>query len=97
MTTSKVLTENSKTTQVEAIARSGEYEYQVTYSYDGNELHRLTCNINKVEVNEQRNYAGYMSFENGNKSMNFPANVEIAPHIVMFEAILTEVKAGLPA
>ena len=93
----KILTENSRTTQVEAIAKSGEYEYQVSYSYNGNELRRLSCNINKVDVNENRTYSGYMSFENGNKSMNFPADVVVTPHITMFESILTEVKVGLSA
>lgn len=91
----KILTENSRTTQVEAIAKSGEYEYQVSYSYNGNELRRLSCNINKVDVNENRTYSGYMSFENGNKSMNFPVDVEVAPHVVMFDNILNEVKGEL--
>ena len=50
----KILTENSRTTQVEAITKSGEYEYQVSYSYDGKELRRLSCNINKVTGNEER-------------------------------------------
>lgn len=96
----KTLIENSRTTQVEAIATSGEYEYQVSYSYDGKELRRLSCNINKVtglEGNEEHTYSGYMSFENGNKAMNFPADVEIAPHVAMFESILLEVSEGLAA
>lgn len=96
----KILTEKSRTTQVEATAKSGEYEYQVSYSYDGKELRRLSCNINKVtglEGNEEHTYSGYMSSENGNKAMNFPADVEIAPHIAMFESILLEVSEGLAA
>ena len=97
MTTSKILTENSKTTQVEAIARSGEYEYQVTYSCNGAELLRLSCSINKVDENGNRIYSGYMASESGNKSMNFPADVVVTPHITMFESILTEVKVGLSA
>ena len=97
MATSKVLTENFRTTQVEAIAKSGEYEYQVTYSCNGAELLRLSCNINKVDENENRIYSGYMASENGNKSMNFPADVVVTTHIAMFESILTEVKAGLSA
>ena len=93
----KILTEYSRTTQVEAITKSGEYEYQVSYSYDGKELRRLSCNINKVTGNEERTYSGYMSSENGNKAMNFPADIEIAPHITMFESILQEVNEGLAA
>jgi len=97
MATSKILTESLRTTQVEAIAKSGEYEYQVTYSCNGVELLRLSCNINKIDENENRIYSGYMASESGNKSMNFPADVEVAPHVTMFENILTEVKAGLTA
>jgi hypothetical protein len=65
-----------------------------------NILHSLSCNINKVtglEGNEERAYSGYMSSENGNKSMNFPEDVEIAPHVTMFESILQEVNEGMAA
>lgn len=34
----KILKEKSRMTQVDALAKVGEYEYQVSYSYDGNEL-----------------------------------------------------------
>ncbi|WP_368121999.1 hypothetical protein [Bacteroides thetaiotaomicron] len=94
----KILKEKSRVTQVDALAKVGEYEYQVSYSYDGNELRRLICNINKVtELNgtEDRVYSGYMSFENGNKSMNFPADVEVEPHVAIFEDILQEVRGDL--
>lgn len=94
----KILTEKSRFTQVEAIARNGEFEYQATYVHIGKDLSRVQCNIYKVEVVEgveNLTSVGYMLFENGSKSMNFTADVEITPHIVSFEGILKEVKEGL--
>lgn len=91
----KILTEKSRFTQVEAIARNGEFEYQATYVHIGKDLSRVQCNIYKVEVVEgveNMTSVGYMLFENGSKSMNFTADVEITPHIVSFEGILKEVK-----
>lgn len=84
----KILKEKSRVTQIDALAKTGEYEYQVSYSYDGNELRRLSCNIDKVtKLNgtEDRVYSGHMSFENGNKSMNFPADVEVEPHAAILK------------
>lgn len=94
----KNLTEKSRFTQVEAIAKNGEYEYHVTYSHTGKDLNRIQCNINKVETvegNDQHTYAGYIVSENGNKSMNFPADVEVTPHVIMFDSIATEVKQAV--
>lgn len=94
----KNLTETSRFTQVEAIAKNGEYEYQVSYSFSGKDLTRIQCNINKVETiegQEQHSYAGYMVTENGNKAMNFPGDSEIAPHLTMFDSIVSEVKLAV--
>lgn len=93
----KILIENSRTTQVEATAVNGEFEYQVSYAYEGKELRRLSCNINKVTEDGNRTFSGYMSLEGGNKAMNFPVDIEITPHIIMFENILSEVKAAILA
>lgn len=96
----KILTEKSRFTQVEAIARNGEFEYQTTYVHIGKDLSRIQCNIYKVEMVEGVENlisVGYMLFENGSKSMNILAEIEIAPHIVLFESILKEVKEGLVA
>ena len=96
--TTKILTEKSRATQVEAITKSGEYEYSVDYKFLNNELIRLQCTIEKVEKKdgiESRNSCGYMALENGNKSMNFPVDVDALPHITMFDSIVKEVKASL--
>ena len=90
----KYLTENLRTTQVESTAKGGEYD--VSYVYNGKNLLRMSCNIYKGNA-ENQSYSGCMSFESGNKSMNFPEDVEIAPHITMFESILQEVNESLTA
>lgn len=92
----KYLTDNLRTTQVESTAKGGEYEYHVSYVYDSKNLLRLSCNIYKCNA-ENQSCSGCMSFESGNKSMNLPEDVEIAPHITMFESILQEVNEGLSA
>ena len=92
----KILSEKTRTTQVEAIAKEGEYEYQTTYSYNG--ITRLQCCIiqkAKTDLGEQTVHAGYMTLEGDSKSMNFPTGIDIVPHISMFENILKEVNEGL--
>ena len=81
----KILSEKTRTTQVEALAKEGEYEYQITYSYNENGITRLQCCIiqkAKTDLGEQ-------------KSMNFPTGIDMVPHISMFENILKEVNEGL--
>ena len=85
----KILSEKTRTTQVEAIAKEGEYEYQTTYSYNENGITRLQCCIiqkAKTDLGEQTVHAGYM---------NFPTGIDMVPHISMFENILKEVNEGL--
>lgn len=94
----KNLSEKTKTTQVEAIAKEGEYEYQTTYSYNENGITRLQCCIiqkAKTDLGEQTIHAGYMALEGDSKSMNFPTGIDMVPHISMFENILKEVNEGL--
>ena len=92
----KILSEKTRTTQVEAIAKEG--EYQTTYSYNENGITRLQCCIiqkAKTDLGEQTVHAGYMALEGDSKSMNFPTGIDMVPHISMFENILREVNAGL--
>ena len=91
----KYLTENLRTTQVESTAKGGEYEYHVSYVYNGKNLLRLSCNIYKGNA-ENQSYSGCMSFRKcGDKSMNFPADSDIIPHLTMFENILKEVNESV--
>ncbi|MGR4860039.1 hypothetical protein ABLT32_13510 [Bacteroides pyogenes] len=95
----KVLTEISRQTTVNATAKSGEYEYSVAYSFTDKVMNSLQCNVNKVTQSEDsgevREYAGYMSLEGENKSMNFPASENGSSHATMFEKIVSEVKTGI--
>jgi len=85
-----------RTTQVESTAKGSEYEYHVSYVYNGKNLLSLSCNIYKGNA-ENQSYSGCMSFESGNKSMNFPADSDIIPHLTMFENIMKEVNESLTA
>ena len=85
----KILSEKTRTTQVEAIAKEGDNENGIT---------RLQCCIiqkAKTDLGEQTVHAGYMALEGDSKSMNFPTGIDMVPHISMFENILREVNAGL--
>lgn len=78
--------------------KEGEYEYQITYSYNENGITRLQCCIiqkAKTDLGEQTVHAGYMALEGDSKSMNFPTGIDMVPHISMFENILKEVNEGL--
>ena len=86
----KILSEKTRTTQVEALAKEGEYEYQITYSYNENGITRLQCCIiqkAKTDLGEQTVHAGYMALEGD--------SIDMVPHISMFENILKEVNEGL--
>lgn len=97
----KNLTEKSRATAVEAIAKSGEFEYGVNYSISAGKLLRLQCTVNrvkKVDDRDDRTYSGVMTLENtGNQSMSFPADVEPAPHVAYLQTIIAEVKAEIQA
>lgn len=92
----KILTEVSRTTEVSATAKNGDFEYNVNYSYVGDSLKRLSVQINKVSaLGEEKTYSGYMGYEGGNKTTSFPLDVEMSPHILMFEAIIKEVEDSI--
>lgn len=95
----KNLTEKSRATAVEAIAKSGEFEYGVNYSISAGKLLRLQCTVNrvkKVDEREDRIYSGLMTLENtGSLSMSFPADVDPAPHVSFLQTIIAEVKAEI--
>lgn len=97
----KVLKETGRSIAVTATAKSGNFEYAVSYSFEGKELLTFRCNVSKVEQSEeygeQRTYSGYMSFENGSKSLNFPAECETAIHVALFEQMLAEVREEIGA
>ena len=97
----KNLTEKSRATAVEATSKNGDFEYGVNYSISAGKLLRLQCTVNrvkKVDEREDKIYSGFMSVEsNGNQSMNFPADVDPAPHVAFLQTIIAEVKAEIQA
>ena len=101
-----MFTEESRTISVVGSAESGDYKYKVDYNLNGNNLVNLHCNVYKKvseevttstgkQTVEREEYAGLMFQESGNKQFSFPQDTDITPHVTVFEAVLTEIKASL--
>ena len=91
-----MFTEKSRATAVTGSAESGGFIYKVNYSTDGDKLIRLHCNVyKKASETEPEQYVGLMFNESGNKQFSFPQDIDITPHVAVFETILGEVKASL--
>jgi len=101
-----MFTEESRTTTVTGSAESGDYKYKVDYNLNGNNLVNLHCNVYKktseevttstgTQTVEKEEYTGLMFQESGNKQFSFPQDTDITPHVTVFEAVLTEIKASL--
>ena len=101
-----MLVEKSRTTEVRGEVITDGYIYGVNYSLNGKELVKLHCQVSK-KVSEQietpegkqpvesQQYVGIMFRESGNKQISLQEGEEIAPHVVVFEQILSEVAALL--
>jgi len=91
-----MFTEESRATAVTGSAENGNFNYKVNYSADGNKLIKLHCTVyKKATETEPEQYVGLMFNESGNKQFSFPQDVDVAPHVAVFETILGEVKASL--
>jgi hypothetical protein len=101
-----MFTEESRTISVAGSAESGDYKYKVDYNLNGNNLVNLHCNVYKktseevttstgTQTVEKEEYTGLMFQESGNKQFSFPQDTDITPHVTVFEAVLTEIKASL--
>lgn len=91
-----MFTEESRATAVTGSAENGNFNYKVNYSADGNKLIKLHCTVyKKTTETEPEQYAGLMSQENGNKQFSFPQDTDIAPHVTVFDTILSEIKTAL--
>ena len=101
-----MFTEESRSTAVAGSAESGDYKYKVDYNADNGNLIKMHCNVYKktseevttstgTQTVEKEEYAGLMFQESGNKQFSFPQDTDITPHVAVFEAVLTEIKAGL--
>ncbi|MCP4141257.1 MAG: hypothetical protein GY755_13405 [Chloroflexi bacterium] len=101
-----MLVETSRTTEVRGEVITDGYAYGVTYKLNGNELVKLHCDVNKKvseevetpegkQTVESRKSVGIMFRESGNKQISLQEGEEIAPHVVVFEQILSDVAALL--
>ncbi len=101
-----MLVEKSRTTEVRGEVITDNYVYGVNYSLNGKELVKLHCDVNKKvseevetpegkQTVESQKYVGIMFKESGNKQISLQEGEEIAPHVVVFEQILTDVAALL--
>ena len=96
-----MLVEKSRTTEVRGEVITDGYIYGVNYSLNGGELVKLHCQVSK-KVNEEietpegkqtvesQQYVGIMFRESGNKQISFQEGEEIAPHVVVFDQVLSE-------
>ena len=101
-----MLVEKSRKQEVRGEVITGGYVYGVTYLLNDNELVKLHCDVNKKvseeietpegkQAVERQNNVGIMFKESGNKQISLQEGEEIAPHVVVFEQILSEVTALL--
>ena len=95
-----MLTENSREIAVKATAEVDGYRYDVSYNtaIDGKTLQKLHCNVFKGATDtEPENYVGLMFQESGNKQVSLRQDVDMVPHLTVFNQILSEVTALLEA
>ena len=100
--------EESRTVQVYGKAVSGDYQYNVNYSVNNDNLSRLQCEIIKTVTEEidtptgkqpitSGRYIGYLLLESGSKQMSLPESENVAAHFEVFDQIIQEVKTALEA
>lgn len=93
----KLLTEKTREVSVTATAARENFIYNVEYKTGNDSVTRVVCNVHqKVKEAEQEveRHLGYMANESGNQQYVFPENTSIAPHVIMFEEIVKEIKEG---
>ena len=100
--------EESRTVQVNGKAVSGDYQYNVNYSVNNDNLSRLHCEIIKTVTEEidtptgkqpitSGRYIGHLLLESGSKQMSLPESENVAAHFEVFDQIIQEVKTALEA
>ena len=100
--------EESRTVQVNGKAVSGDYQYNVNYSVNNDNLSRLHCEIIKTVTEEidtptgkqpitSGRYIGYLLLESGSNQMSLPESENVAAHFEVFDQIIQEVKTALEA
>ncbi|MGZ7270804.1 hypothetical protein ACXWPZ_09470, partial [Streptococcus pyogenes] len=63
---------------------------------DGKSLIKLHCNVYKKATDtEVETYIGLMLQESGNKQISLKQDVDMVPHLTVFNQLLSEVNASL--
>lgn len=91
----KLLTEKTREVGVTATAMRDSFIYNVEYKISNGSVTRVTCNVHqkvKEAEHETERHLGYMANESGNQQYVFPETASIAPHVIMFEEIVKEIK-----
>ena len=93
-----MFTEESRSIAVTGSAENDGFLYRVNYNTDGKNLIKLHCNVFKgATEKEPETYLGLMFQESGNKQISLRQDVDMVPHLTVFNQILSEVNATLSA
>ncbi len=88
--------EESRSIAVIGSAESGDYKYKVDYNSDGKKLLKLHCNVYKKAMDvEPETYIGLMFQESGNKQISLKQDIDMVPHLTVFNQLLSEVNTSL--
>ena len=93
-----MFTEESRSIAVTGSAENDGFLYRVNYSTDGKNLIKLHCNVFKGATDtEPEAYLGLMFQESGNKQVSLRQDIDMVPHLTVFNQILSEVNTILSA
>ncbi len=81
------------TKRVTATATDENYKYNVAYEVGDNGKVLNSVNINAVDKDGK--YAGSMNYQNANKSVNAPDDVDTTALVAMLDAVIAEIKSTL--
>lgn len=91
-----MFTEESRSIAVTGSAESNGFIYRVDYNTDGKDLLKLHCNVyTKATETKPEEYIGLMCQESGNKQISLKQDIDMVPHLTVFNEILSEVNASL--
>ena len=101
-----MLVEKTRTTEVAGEVITDNFTYNVSYSLNGANLVKLTCNVDKKVVSEidtpegkqpveEILNIGFISLDAGNKQVYIQEEEDTICHAKVFETVLSEVRAAL--
>lgn len=93
-----MLTEKSREIAVKATVEVDGYRYDVSYNtaIDGKTLQKMHCNVyEKSTETKPEEYVGLMFQESGNKQISLKQDIDMVPHLNVFNQLLSEVNDTL--